>query len=237
MLNAVKIVDGKAVTTSRKVAEVFEKQHKNVLLAIRELEIPENYRELNFQPSEYEVTNSLGKKVKYPEYLITRDGFTILAMGFTGKKAMQFKIAYIEAFNAMEEALRNQQDCCCCQPDRTVTNTPANVIESTIGVIEHINQQILSGKEVDKEVLRYAWNIGKLMGRPLAKAIRADVPDDLESFVLEIAPGVYSRTEIYNAYRQYSNNPMSARWFWPRVRKIRRVIDVRQANSRSVSFS
>ena len=237
MLNAVKIVDGKAVTTSRKVAEVFEKQHKNVLLAIRELEIPEEYRKLNFQPSVYEQPNpSGGKPIQQPEYLITRDGFTILAMGFTGKKAMQFKIAYIEAFNAMEKALRNQQDCCCQQPP-TVTNTPANVIESTIGVIEHINQQILSGKEVDKDVLRYAWNIGKLMGRPLAKAIRADVPDDLESFVLEIAPGIYSRTEIYDAYRQYSNNPMSARWFWPRVRKIRRVIDVRQANSRSVSFS
>ena len=48
MKNLVKMIDGKAVTTSRKVAEVFEKQHKNVLETIRNLEIPEDFRELNF---------------------------------------------------------------------------------------------------------------------------------------------------------------------------------------------
>ena len=106
MENLVFNVNGKAVTTSRKVAEVFEKQHKNVLRSIRELKIPEDFDRLNFQPSVYKIPNpSGGKPVESPEYLITRDGFTLLAMGFTGSKAMQFKIAYIKAFNAMEYAL------------------------------------------------------------------------------------------------------------------------------------
>ena len=100
------ITDGKPVTTSLKVADVFGKQHKDVLRAIRELEVPEDFNERNFAPVEY--TDAKGEK--RPMYYITRDGFTLLAMGFTGKNAMEFKIAYIEAFNEMETRLRNGTD-------------------------------------------------------------------------------------------------------------------------------
>ena len=234
MLDVVKIVNGKAVTTSRKVAEVFEKKHCDVLRTIRELEIPADFGQRNFASAEYEAINNLGKKVKYPEYLITRDGFTILAMGFTGKKAMEFKVAYINAFNAMEEALKNQQGCYCCQSDRTVANTPANVIESTIAVIDQINHQILSGKDVDKEVLRYAWNIGKLIQQPLHKAVRAAMPDEFESWIWAYEPGEYPRSEVYADYCQSCDHPMAARWFWPRFRKVRCCLDVRRANGRYV---
>lgn len=100
--SAVAVKDGKAVTTSLKIAEVFGKQHKNVLKAIRDMECPADFCRRNFEPVEY--TDSKGEK--RPMYEITRDGFTLLAMGFTGDKAMEFKIAYIEAFNAMETALK-----------------------------------------------------------------------------------------------------------------------------------
>ena len=96
----VRITDSRATTTSLKVAEIFEKEHSKVLRSIRELECSENFTEANFGLSEY--TDSTGRKL--PMYNITRDGFTLLAMGFTGEKAMKFKIAYIEAFNAMEKA-------------------------------------------------------------------------------------------------------------------------------------
>ena len=107
--NAVAVSNGKVTTTSRKVAEIFGKKHCDVLRAIELLEVPKDFRERNFTFSEYHTQNGIGKTVPYKMYTITRDGFTLLAMGFTGKKAMQFKIAYIEAFNAMEAKLRERQ--------------------------------------------------------------------------------------------------------------------------------
>lgn len=109
LTNAVVVSDGKVTTTSLKIAEVFGKLHKDVLKAIESLQVPDGFRERNFSLSEYSSQNGLGKTINYKMYLITRDGFTLLAMGFTGAKAMQFKIAYIEAFNAMETKLREQQ--------------------------------------------------------------------------------------------------------------------------------
>ena len=102
LVNAVELKDGKAVTTSLKIAEVFGKQHKVVLKTIRELNCPEKFSEHNFMPAEY--SDAQGKP--RPMYFVTRDGFTLLTMGFTGAKAMQFKVAYIEAFNAMERTIK-----------------------------------------------------------------------------------------------------------------------------------
>lgn len=95
------------VVNSRSVAEIFKKRHDNVLQSIQELtnsllKIGEPDWQNNFILSSYK---DRGKK--YPEYLLTRDGFTLLAMGFTGKKAMQFKIAYIDRFNKMESFIKN----------------------------------------------------------------------------------------------------------------------------------
>lgn len=104
LANAVSVIDGRAVTTSLKIAEVFGKEHKDVLRTIREMGLPENFSQRNFAPAEY--LDAQDKK--RPMYQVTRDGFTLLAMGFTGKKAMEFKIAYIEAFNSMENQLRGK---------------------------------------------------------------------------------------------------------------------------------
>jgi len=90
------------VTTSRQIAEAFNKQHKNVIQKLETLECSEEFTELNFQPSEY--IDSTGRKLK--EYTITRDGFMFVVMGFTGKKAARIKENYIGAFNYMEEELR-----------------------------------------------------------------------------------------------------------------------------------
>lgn len=96
------------VTTSVKIAEVFGKEHRNVIRAINniigDLRNLEDSGRLNFEQSSY--INLQGKEQK--QYIVTRDGFTLLAMGFTGKKALEFKIQYIAAFNAMEQALRSQ---------------------------------------------------------------------------------------------------------------------------------
>lgn len=92
------------VVSSLDVAETFEKEHRRVLQDIRELECSDEFREHNFVQSSY--VNSQNKK--QPMYLVTRDGFTLLAMGYTGEKAMRFKEAYIKQFNAMEKALQGK---------------------------------------------------------------------------------------------------------------------------------
>ena len=88
------VKDSKAVTTSLEVAKVFKKRHDNVLRDIENLktEIPNNFHELNFEGVEIIEKNAIGGNVATKSYNMTRDGFTLLAMGFTGKKAMQFKI-------------------------------------------------------------------------------------------------------------------------------------------------
>ena len=100
--NALVMVDhGVPVTTSLRVAEIFKKQHKHVLRAIQNLDCSKDFTERNFGLSEYK--DSTGRKL--PMYEMTKDGFVFLAMGFTGKEAAQFKEAYINAFNWMQEEL------------------------------------------------------------------------------------------------------------------------------------
>lgn len=97
------VIEGKVTTTSLVVAEHFGKNHFDVLRAIRELtsETPAEFAASNFAVSSY--LDPTGRSL--PMYRVTRDGFSLLAMGFTGKKALQWKIAYINAFNAMEQSL------------------------------------------------------------------------------------------------------------------------------------
>lgn len=87
-----------AMTDSVKVANYFGKQHKNILRIIENLGCSREFWRLNFKPSKYK-----DERGKYqPIYLMTYDGFTLLVMGFTGKKAMQFKEQYIQEFNEMK---------------------------------------------------------------------------------------------------------------------------------------
>lgn len=93
-----------SVVTSLDIAETFGKRHDNVLKDIRELNCSEEFRLLNFKESIYFNEQNH----KQPMYYITRDGFTLLAMGYTGEKAMKFKEAYIKQFNAMERTLQGK---------------------------------------------------------------------------------------------------------------------------------
>lgn len=94
----------RTVVSSLDIAETFGKEHRRVLQDIREIGCSEEFRLHNFVQSSYE--NSQGKQ--QPMFLVTRDGFVLLAMGYTGELAMQFKEAYIKQFNAMESALRGK---------------------------------------------------------------------------------------------------------------------------------
>lgn len=104
MSNLVIMKNQQAVTSSLQVAEVFEKEHKNVLRDISTLDLDR----LNFEQMFLEGTepDSYGRNRKV--IYMNRDGFTLLAMGFTGKKALNFKLKYIEAFNKMENSIKTQ---------------------------------------------------------------------------------------------------------------------------------
>lgn len=107
-LNLVYQVQGpnraEAWTDSLKVAEFFDREHRDVLRALRELECSEYFRARNFREAAYDVTNATGT---YSEvmYEMSKDGFSFLVMGFTGKKAAEFKEAYIESFNNMAASI------------------------------------------------------------------------------------------------------------------------------------
>ena len=86
------------------MADHFSKQHKNVLQAIDGLlnDLGDEFGRLNFQPSSYLTQQGKSQRA----YNMTRDGFTLLAMGFTGTEATRWRVRYIEAFNAMELELQ-----------------------------------------------------------------------------------------------------------------------------------
>lgn len=100
---SVSLHDGRPATTSREVAHYFRKRHDNVVRDIRSImdNCPEEFTALNFEVSNY--LDQTGRSL--PMYIIFRDGFTLLAMGYTGPEAIRFKLAYIEAFNRMEAEL------------------------------------------------------------------------------------------------------------------------------------
>lgn len=106
MSNLVSLANGRVTTSSLIVAQHFNKRHANVLRAIQNLECSENFTQLNFELSEYKDDSS--KTNKY--YIITKDGFMFLVMGFTGKEAALWKERFINAFNEMEASLRTRQE-------------------------------------------------------------------------------------------------------------------------------
>jgi Rha family phage regulatory protein len=119
---SIKNEEGKLVVSSREIANNFEKQHKEVIYAIEGRKGSDRKYKNNGllnQLSESGISHlekyfiksqyvSRGKE--YTEYLLTRDGFTLLAMGFTGEKALKFKLAYIDKFNEMEQCLKDQSN-------------------------------------------------------------------------------------------------------------------------------
>ncbi|WP_195918526.1 Rha family transcriptional regulator [Pediococcus acidilactici] len=122
--------DQQAVTTSLQVAEVFGKRHDHILRDISQMkqDVP-NFGEMFSEGTE---PDSYGRdrKVVY----MNRDGFTLLAMGFTGKKALGFKLKYIEAFNQMEETIKAERI--------QLPKTPMEVLRLMFEATEETNKKV-----------------------------------------------------------------------------------------------
>lgn len=124
--------NGEPVAFSRDVAKRFGKEHKHVLAAIRQILVAENSATKFFHETTFEYRNQ-----KFPEFLMNRDGFSLLAMGFTGKEAVQWKLKYIEAFNQMEKQLAEQHKSQQAVQDANIQNA----IDQVIKARQQLNEQ------------------------------------------------------------------------------------------------
>ncbi|MBN3437823.1 phage regulatory protein [Clostridium botulinum] len=141
------------LVSSRIIANKFNKEHKDILEKIRNL-VAENSAVKNMViESSYK---NRGKK--YKEYLLTRDGFSLLVMGFTGKKALDWKLKYIEAFNKMEEYIKktnelvqSNQTMFLAQNMQNMASTMAQFMETSAIQMQQIKQET---KEEVSEIVR-----------------------------------------------------------------------------------
>ena len=120
-----------AVTTSLQVAEIFEKEHRNVLQAIDEVikGVAEKSADLFYEDVYVHPQN----KQEYRQVVMNKKGFTLVAMGFTGKKATQFKLDYIEAFERMEDYIKHQPK---------LPTSPREIAILTLQANEETNQRV-----------------------------------------------------------------------------------------------
>lgn len=148
----------KAITTSLKVAEFFDKRHDHVLEDIKVLQkkCPPNFGEANYKDKQGKTR---------PMFEMDRTGFTLLAMGFTGEKALDFKIRYIQAFDAMEEKLMAQQK-------------PAARIGTDRAPADVIPDEIMMGNPNTWAV--WSWCLSRAVHDPCRK-ICGGVPVDLSA--------------------------------------------------------
>ena len=130
------------ITTSLLVAETFEKEHRNVLKSIRKLMSATNVAVAQmFDETTY--VNEQGKE--QPMFVMNRDGFTLLAMGFSGEKALEFKVKYINAFNKMEAELKSQQTKQLSAAESLLQSVKLLVAhERQLAILEH-NQKNMQG--------------------------------------------------------------------------------------------
>lgn len=133
MNNLVIMKSKQALTTSLKVAETFEKKHQHVLRDIDSLK--KHVSNFGHMFEETSIKDSYGREQR--AYFMNRDGFTLLAMGYTGKKALQFKLKYIEAFNKMEKTIREQE----------LPQTPEERLALTMEVTNRLDKRVTNVEE------------------------------------------------------------------------------------------
>lgn len=139
--------DKQAVTTSLKVAEVFSKAHRTVLATIRNLTAQNSAVGNMFAEGTY--VNRQGHE--QPMYYMNRDGFSLLVMGFTGEAALQFKLKYIEAFNKMDEFIKEQSLPQTPEEQLALTMKVTNRLVGRVDKVEKDIKHIQDTAEVDEQ--------------------------------------------------------------------------------------
>ena len=158
--------NGEPVASSRDVAKRFGKRHDHVIRDIEELikGFPKNGDTPMFFKTEYSHPQN---HQKYPMYLMNRDGFSMLAMGFTGKEAVQWKLKYIEAFNQMEKQLSAQHKSQRAMQDKPLTTVPdemrptfdySGLTDQTVEDLHFAEDEYRHGKQMAERGLVHMGN-------------------------------------------------------------------------------
>lgn len=193
----VHLTGGEARTTSLLVAEKFGKRHDHVLRDIETLikGCPEEFNRPNFGLVDYIDAKGEARKM----YELTRDGFSLLVMGFTGKKAMEWKLKYIAAFNRMEQELIRrtiQQQNADWQQKRLEGKVARRDLTDAIAALE---EYILARNPGHRKPYYYHYTVGTyealyvLEGKRLAKNFR-DLLDRIQLGHLETAENIITKT-------------------------------------------
>lgn len=207
-MNLVEIKNNQPVTTSLQVAEVFEKEHKVVLKAIDELKegVAQNYANLFYEDTYIHPQN----KQEYRQMIMNRDGFTLLAMGFTGSKALKFKLDYINAFNKMENHIRESRTNLPTSPMEALklmfqaTEETQGEVEKVKGRVTDLEENVVLSagdygyisRRINQRVAEVARGFGKITNRQ-----RGELHKDINSGVKRIT-GVSTRTQLRQKHFQ-----------------------------------
>lgn len=222
--------DGVPVTTSRAVADQFGKRHDSVIRDIENLlnlhksveigsDTAKDFLKQNFAEATY--TDSKGRT--QPQYIMTKDGFTLLVMGYTGAKALRFKIAYINAFNQMQRLIRGGG-----------VSAPAPALKSIERRLEALEQatgaQTADLSEVGAtflQAIRAAIESGEYyISRPYSKT--AETGKQLGR--RERTETVLIAKTAYKVYAEYTAHPLARLTLWSVLEQIG-TIEARERDS------
>ncbi|BBV05704.1 Rha family transcriptional regulator [Providencia rettgeri] len=141
--------DGKVFTTSKKIADYFGKRHDNVLRKIRQVrgECPDDFAQLNFEEADFIDKNGDIQ----PMYKLSKDGYMLLVMGFTGKAAMLIKIKFIQAFNWMAEQISRWKELGEEAQHRHALKAAKSELKGRLG------SQLMNGRKKEKKALQLEY--------------------------------------------------------------------------------
>ena len=192
------VADSGVFATSLSVSRVFEKQHQHILAKIAEF--PDDvFRASNFRLTERTAKFGVAMRSE-PYYKITRDGFSLLVMGFTGEKAYRWKIEFIAAFNKMEAMIRN------------VSNTNSKALD----IIASAMQTMLNQNSTILELLKQKNEPFSLCDKPTSRVYHKRLSNE-EKFiekviaVLKKEEGI-KQGELLARVGTYKNNRSALNW-------------------------
>lgn len=183
MNDLIQVLKNNAVVSSKAVAEHFGKRHDNLLQAIET-----QYKHLlEFKEMFWEAVEKDSYERDQKIYYMNRDGFSLLVMGMNGKKALEWKLKYIKAFNAMEKVLSERQTLEWQETRRLGKLTRRSETDVIKDLIEYAKEQ--GSRNADMLYMTYSKLANKIAGiskRDLASIKQLNALDDVESMILHV---------------------------------------------------